>query len=258
MASEDDNPTNEELQQYEEQQVFLEFVEYSCLEINVDSIESRRSPEPDIYCDSTDGKALAFELGELCDQEFRLGYGTMLKSRELLRDGLDRLEPSVRQEFIRKYSDAFISVQFVPGASLLRRDEVIVGLYEWLMRSGLASGELDESLLPVELKGVVTRVVISRNRPQLMIEPGFAFAVSPPTLRVLEKKVRTQYLTDGRPIDLLLYSVHPFVSLENWLRVNEGGIRNELTGSKFRSVWIFFVPDRTTDKCAAVQIFPRS
>ena len=168
MSLDHDDPTNSELQQYEEKRVFEEFVEYASLPVIAESIQSRESPEPDIYCELSGGDRIAYELGELCDEGFRLGYGTMLQSRELLQQGIAGLEPSTREKFVQKYSDAFISVQFVPAASLRRRAQTIAAFYQWLSQSGPTSGELSDTQLPAEFSGIITKLAISRNRPRLV------------------------------------------------------------------------------------------
>ena len=254
MADDYVDPTNSQLQEYEERRIFDEFVEYAELPVVVESIQSRRNREPDIYCEMVGGERVAYELGELCDEGFRRGHGTMLQSRELLQQGFSNLEPSTREKFVQKYPDAFISVQFVPAAPLRRRAQSVVALYQWLLQSGPASGELDDTLLPAQFSDNIAGVLISRNPPQLVIEPGFATAVSPPTLRILDKKTRTRYVTDGRPIELLLYAQYAFMSLDNWLQGHADKIREKLIASEFRCAWVFFVSDRTTNENALAKI----
>ena len=132
----------------------------------------------------------------------------------------------------------------------------IAVFYQWLLQSGPMSGELSDTQLPTDFSEVIAKLVISRNRPQLVIEPGFAIAVSPPTLRILDKKVCTRYVTDGRPIELLLYASYPFTSLDSWLQKYEGEVRAKLKGSVFRCAWIFFVSDRTSHESALAKISP--
>jgi hypothetical protein len=52
-----------------EMQVFLEFIEKSGLPIECDSVENRPSREPDILCMHKKEGFIAFELGELCNEE---------------------------------------------------------------------------------------------------------------------------------------------------------------------------------------------
>lgn len=52
-----------------ERSVFHHFVVSSQLPIEIDSIESRRPPEPDILCVHQNEGKIAFELAELCSEE---------------------------------------------------------------------------------------------------------------------------------------------------------------------------------------------
>lgn len=52
-----------------EMHVFLEFIEKSGLPIERDSVENRPPPEPDILCMHKEEGFIAFELGELCNEE---------------------------------------------------------------------------------------------------------------------------------------------------------------------------------------------
>ena len=161
------------------------------------------------------------------------------------------LDPVTRAAFEQLYSNTFISVQFVPAVALRKRASVIPDLYRWLLQNNPPAGEVTAAQLPPPFSG---SIAISRNRPQLAIEPGFATAVSPPTLRIVDRKARISYVTDGRPIELLLYAMYPFISLDSWLNQNKSAIRNKLKGSVFRCAWIFFISDRATDENALAKI----
>jgi len=52
-----------------EVKVFTEFVEKAEANIDINTIEKRLPPEPDILCRDLDGNYIAFELAELCSQE---------------------------------------------------------------------------------------------------------------------------------------------------------------------------------------------
>jgi len=59
----------EEIKAAAERDVFFAFVNLSNLPIDLESVESRKPPEPDIFCRYSDGTRLTFELVSLCDPD---------------------------------------------------------------------------------------------------------------------------------------------------------------------------------------------
>lgn len=248
MHRSEDNPSNAELQAYEERRLFELFAEYANLPVITDSIQTCAPPAPDILCTMRDGAKVAFELGELSDEKFRQGNGTMLQSRDLLWRAFRSLAPSYQSELQRYYASALISVQFSPTASLRRREDVLPQLFEW-MASDLPERETLAPMLPTSVEGVVEKLVISRPYPAFTIEPGFATRVVPPTLRIVDKKLKAIYESEY-PIELLLHMPFPFVPLAQWLQTHEQWLRAKVEGSVFRRVWVFSPAERTADTAA--------
>jgi hypothetical protein len=60
--------TVEETKAERERFVFRTFIEKSGLQIRLESVESRKPPEPDILCFQDNEGKIAFELVEICDE----------------------------------------------------------------------------------------------------------------------------------------------------------------------------------------------
>lgn len=61
------NSSKERMKEQRELSTFLSFAKASRLRIDLESAESRRPPEPDVFC-TVGGRAYYFELGELTDE----------------------------------------------------------------------------------------------------------------------------------------------------------------------------------------------
>lgn len=118
-----------------------------------------RPPEPDILCQLEDGAFVAFELGELSDQDFRQGSATREQSEQLLERLFFSLPATERRSIAGRYSDAFIWVH--PGTEALTFAEQVglqtahparvdlqllarCAVSDWHGRSAAAKGKLGD------------------------------------------------------------------------------------------------------------------
>ncbi len=88
-----------------ERRIFREFVDRSSLPIDLNTIESREPPEPDIYCIHAEDGPLAFELVELCNEELAKDASDQIKRGK--QPGFHMLDDptgaAVRQKISKTY-----------------------------------------------------------------------------------------------------------------------------------------------------------
>lgn len=239
-----DYPTSEEIQRYEERRMFDLFLEYAHLPVIASSIESRRPPEPDILCRLEDGETIAFELAELSDQNAQRGWNTMMQFRTSLHRIFNDLPPEVRSELGGLYRMCRIDVTFDPDVSLRRHATAISALYSWLAKQPRFIGNLDANALPQDVASAIPKVRISEPAPHLWIEPAFSMRVREPDLSVFEKKLKSQYDT-SHPVELLLHSTS--MLSHRWIDHYSGFLRESIASSPFRRVWVFSPSERASE-----------
>jgi hypothetical protein len=240
----DDNPTSEEMQRYEERRMLDLFLEYADIPVIASSIESRSPPEPDILCRLENGEVVAFELAELSDQNAQRGWNTMMQFRTLLNRIFNDLPPAVRSELGGLYRMCRIDVTFDPDVSLRRHATAISALYSWLAKQPRFIGNLDANALPQNVASAIPSVRISEPAPDLWIEPAFSMQVREPDLSVFEKKLNSKYET-SHPIELLLHSTG--ILSDRWIDHYSGFLCERIANSSFRRVWVFSPSERASE-----------
>lgn len=237
----DDNPTSAEMQANEELRMFEHFLEYAALPVVMSTIESRSPPLPDIFCQLTSGEHVAFELGELSDQEFRKGGSTMMQFRELLHGLFQKLPAPVRAIIETRYMACRIDVSFLPEISLRRHEVAIGAFYRWLADQERFIGVLSADRLPQDVRSAIPKISISDLSPALWIEPAFGMWVSEPDLSVFKRKLGKTYDTT-HPIELLLHSTWPLG--DGWFARHADTLREGVAAGPFRRVWVFSPTER--------------
>jgi hypothetical protein len=238
-----DNPTSEEMQRYEERRMFDLFLEYVNLPVVASTIECRSPPEPDIRCQLRNGETVAFELGELSDQNARRAESTMMQFRSSLHRLFDELPPEIRGVLERVYRMCRIDVTFDPHVSLRRHATAIAALYRWLAKEDRFIGDMERAALPEDIASAIPKVRISEPAPHLWIEPAFGMRVYEPDLTVFEKKLNTTYALN-HPIELLLHSTGRLS--DKWVGHYSEYLVKGMAGGPFCRVWVFSPTERAS------------
>ncbi|MDY7094986.1 MAG: hypothetical protein SX243_18590 [Acidobacteriota bacterium] len=218
----------------QELRVFERFSEYCPLRIDPTSIEKREPPRPDIYCRTEDGKELAFELVEVVDRDLATATSQQLRLERLLLDAV-----AGDSHFRANFDDALISVVFDRSSSMQRRRNAAAAVVEYLKQlRGRPEGKLE--LARTALSTEITRLEVVRGDspgPSFYVEAVTSF--SDPTLKTINSKLQRDYST---PADLHLlgyFELQPMDVGTEWRPGYLRLVRQALSGSQFRSVWLF-------------------
>jgi hypothetical protein len=123
-----------------EVRIFLEFVERSQLPIDPQTVESRKSPEPDIRCvDSSTGRPRAFELVRLTDPQLAKDNSRQIKHGEKaqFRWTADPTESTYRDKVQKNYTtDCPVELLVYADLTASPDDLVVPTLREMIDRLG--------------------------------------------------------------------------------------------------------------------------
>lgn len=221
-----------------EVQVFREFLRKSDLAFELDSIEKREPPEPDILCRSSQGEWVAFELVEVCVRENAAFMGRAPVVAELIERTYKTLSPELRAKFDDRFSGRPLSFEFGREASTnLIRDllpRILSELADQPRNTDLFkfSSVANQALVGVRMRGRVD----DRNRPTFNID-GF-FRPDDTVVDTVASKLKKIYVT-SHPIELVAhFGGHAFEGdTDSWKRSLRKTLESQSLG-RFRRVWV--------------------
>jgi hypothetical protein len=233
-------------QQQEEREVFDRFAQVCCSDIDVQTIEVRSPPEPDILC-RVMGERCAYEMVELVDSDAVRRQRRQVDMQSRLLDACESLRPSERAELDRCAGNASISLRFAEHASAHARDLVVPRIVDLLCRIDPDfSGEVSP---PSWWNGVIEGMRISRHG---IVGPGFSVAAAGFLRNSMISRIQTKfektYQSDAS-IELLAYHHYrrPPIPPQFWLEPVTIFLSSHLAQSVFRRVWVFDYHDRRID-----------
>src|SRR5438093_7395810 len=91
---------------------FLDFAKACRLAIQLDSIEKREPPEPDILCKIAREGTVAFEMVELIDQGLAQQIYESIRLQQLLEDTYQNLPTRARTAIEERFKNALVYVTF--------------------------------------------------------------------------------------------------------------------------------------------------
>lgn len=201
--------------------VFQKFVNKFPGSILPTSIQKRRPPEPDIYCQFADGREQFFELTECVNPKFAQSVSGNHDLRTRLESELDQYRFS--SEFKDKFQNKLILIYFFEGVTKKKKIASIQKIFEFLISLDV-SKKVDINIIPPEdsaLKKTVSEFNIcsvSGRGPALFpgtdFHPVDAFG---DLLRAIERKKDTTYNTDSE-IDILVYYISTVGHMTDSLR----------------------------------------
>jgi len=221
-----------------EVQIVKKFAAICPYKINLNSINKKDPPEPDILCKLENGLELSFELVECLDNLIAKTPSDQVSLKYLLDDEKNKLPLCKRMRFKRKYKNALIYIAFNKKYSLMRRKRSIPYLVNFLLNLDENQIKKDE----IELNGCPEIKWFSIRRGVYvgpMFRVGGFTPFGEPTLRKIKGKFNKKYPTKNK-IDLLAYyALQPEIPKNHWLSDTEDYVKDNITNSPFNRVWIY-------------------
>jgi hypothetical protein len=229
-----------------EKRIFLDFAQACGLAIQLDSIEKREPPAPDILCQIDREGAVAFEMVELIDQGLAQQTHESIRLPQLLEDIYQNLPTGARTTIKECFKNALVHVTFHTETSSRGRENALPLLLDWLQ--GFSPCFIG-STHPGErssLHRVVSEITVSRGDfpgPFFDVDAGGAFA--DPTLERVSKKFEKKYVS-STPVELLAYyELQPVLSEDLWLPQLRAFITQHIGSSGYRRAWIYDIKSKT-------------
>jgi len=220
-------------QDADELRIFRLFVESAGLAVDLETIQKRQPPEPDIQCELGELGCTSFELVEIVDSQLARAVGNQM--------GLQpRLSDAAANRGLSGFSDALICVRFLNTSGSAQRNQAIPLILAMLQQlqpgfQGNVTIQNDSTL-----SAAVRSVRITRGN---FVGPCFqvdgATFISDPVIERIQGKFSKRYDTDNRLELLAFYELQPTQRAEMRLPGVEAFVRNNLHSSQFSRVWIF-------------------
>ncbi|GAF94475.1 unnamed protein product, partial [marine sediment metagenome] len=168
-----------------ELEIFRGFAKHYPYKINMNSIKKRKPPEPDILCELVNCNKIAFELGECLDEKIvktTIDAIRLKKQTDLL---IQNLSEKDKNKFLKKYSNAIITINFDNKYSLIKRKSVIPDLLKYLLEiPKTLNGEVISPLSSKILEDInIEKCSISG--PIIMVPPS-ATSFTDPSLKLIK------------------------------------------------------------------------
>ena len=233
-------------QQEEERDVFLRFAELYGDDIDVQTVEKRDPPEPDIRC-CVAGKPCAFELVELVDRDAARRQSRQIAMQGRLLDACDAMNSEDAAQLRQRAGNASVSLRFTDDASARARDQTVPRILELLR--GIDSHFIGDVSPSAWWKGVIESIRITRPG---IVGPGFSVAsagyLRTPMLSSIQAKFGKTYQSDA-PVELLAYHHfrRPPIPEMFWHEPLSRFLHDQTAASLFRRVWIFDYLERRID-----------
>ena len=189
----------------DEIEIFEAFAEIAPFTVLPCSIESRKSPAPDILCQIENCGLVGFELTELIDQAYMDCIGLMFKTKQYLNSyWQSKLNAADSTLFRNKYSDTLLHFEYSQETSLKKRKVAAKKAFLKLLHlPNNSDGEFLKS--DPELTPVLQWIQISRiGLTEPVIDISSYVRLGDPTAQAITKKFERSYKCDY-PIELLAH-----------------------------------------------------
>lgn len=243
MAKQRDNETN----------IFTRFAMLCPYKIDLDSIEQRDPPEPDISCNLSNGNTIAFELVESIDESLAKSFYDAFNLKQAFMDALEKMPIEKSILFNSNFQNASFYISFALGLTARKKNGLIPTILDHLLAlEKTYEGTIDIHHI-LELNKTVRNIVVSRGRyvgPLFEIAAGGSFGE--PCLYRVREKFNKKY-KEVSDMELLVYfELQPGIPLDHWLPQVEKFIRENIRETKFKRVWIYSV-----SKNKLIYIYPK-
>ncbi len=220
--------------------IFREFASVAGLKLCPDQIETPAPPQPDVLAMIEGTGLVAYELGEIVDQDLARKYNLDAETFVAIREHHENMPPEQRIAFDLKFSAAHLTFRFSEQATLRRRCGALPAAFEELCSVAVpANGRLQMD--SASLSGVLefVRIVLTSPGTGPIFEASRPSFFNPSALTILKKKLAKSYET-ANPVELILHSDRRCLYAEDsWLPEVSAHVEEHLAGSAFRRIWVF-------------------
>jgi len=231
-----------------ERAIFIEFA--ATVPLAVNSIESRRPPEPDLLCDVEGEGPVAFEVSQVTNESLERAMRGDHKARQEFRAAYNALPSEARLRIVDCLGGVpAVFVGFTPGTPPGQWRRAIKPIIDLLVaRSNLSGDERlragDVSVWQLQgLSSILTEMAVrASSTAGPFLGCTEAVEVTDTTRRVLTKKLTSRY-SSAAPMELLLYRSTPVPRATDWREDLITYIDHQPV-SPFRRVWCFDLFDR--------------
>lgn len=228
-----------------ERLIFQLFAESSDLLSYGDRVENRTPPEPDILLIQSNGSIRAFELVEILDQDYSSLTQRQLATKCDCHDYLKAMQEPSKTQFMKKYGDANIYIEFEGSLTRRRREQSLQQVFDFLLRlPEEVCGEV--SLEGESVQNLINYLNISRSN---LVGPLFDIQslvwVGDPTKGLIRKKLEKTYKT-SHPISLLAYiETNPMYPDDVWLAELDTFLCDLKNDCQFEFIYVFDCASKT-------------
>lgn len=237
------NQTKQELK------VFKSFAKHYPCKIEINSIEKRYPPEPDIYCKLVNGEKISFEITECVDNRIMKKWSDYTELRNLIKTEIQNLSDEDKRELHKKYYDASILVIFNENFTVRKKEKSIPFLIEYLLSIPTKNNLSGE----IEIKSIkeIKRIFITRTRgynkvPDIDL-PGIVTDFDEYSLKTIKNKFSKNYQTDNE-IELIIYYYYQyditdlnkinFIKTVDFIKTIDF-IKENISKTSFKRVWLY-------------------
>jgi len=223
-----------------ERAIFREFANAAGIGGDVECVESREPPEPDILCTFKSGNRTAYELTEIMDEARKQELSDMSASLNHLHDLVKQLPET--HPFRNRFANAQFHIRFNENANINARRNICNALPDYLISEGaLLTIRETEYVIPPS-GGQIDSIHVRRGAlsgPTFTSSAGGALRT--PVVDSVAKKYRKPYKTDHE-IQLVAYfdTFHSVVP-DSWLPGATEFVMVSLAMSPFTRVWVLDV-----------------
>ncbi len=235
---------SEELKINQEIEVFKSFAKISQYKIVENSIIHKDPPEPDILCETIDGKKIAFELVECVFDNIARSFSDSAELTKIFYDKLKKLPVIQKKQIERIFRNACIAIDFKNNVSKTIRKRTIEKIFNFLL---ILKKDEEGKFIPKKfnsISDIVNCIYITRgkfNGPSFQVIDAGTF-IGNPALTNIQKKFNKSYKSTA-PIELLAYYyIQPEIPDNIWKFTLKNFISNNISHSPFQRVWLFSFP----------------
>lgn len=235
------NQTKQELE------VFKSFTKHYPCKIEINSIEKRYPPEPDIYCKLVNGEKISFEITECVDNRIMKEWSDYTGLRNLIKTEIQNLSGKDRQELHRKYYGTNILVVFNDNFSIRKKEKSIPRIVKYILkRKNDISGVIEVKSIKEVKEISITRKVEYDKEPDIDL-PGIVTDFDEYSLKTIKNKFSKNYQTDNE-IELIIYYYYQhditdlnkinFIKNVDFIKTIDF-IKKNISKTSFKRVWLY-------------------